>query len=299
MAGRVVFTALMGPHEHLTEQKVATSSSVRFLCFTDDPDLTSSTWEIIRIDPLFPNDSRRSQRDIKIRGHHLLSEFDEWLYMDNTVKLLVDPDQLFDSWLDGSDWTQFHHDGYDTTWKDFEVNRAKEADSAERIDEQLYDYSLHYPDALDARPPWNGMFARRVTAETIRHQTVWFDHVLRYSSRDQLSSTVAAKLSGLDPRRLEGSNRRSSWHTWPHRDGETDASKAVRVKRTSGYRELAEELRDERDRHHATQQELHEARLSLRRLNDRRILGAVGILRRVREVRRELRRKRRQAKKRR
>lgn len=299
MAGRVVFTALMGPHEKLTEQKVAASSSVPFICFTDDPELTSTTWQVVLVEPLFPNDSRRSQRDIKIRGHQLLAPFDQWLYIDNTVKLALDPDTLLDTWLDGSDWTQFHHDSYDTTWKDFEVNRAKEADSAERIDEQLYDYSLHYPDALDARPPWNGMFARRVTPDTIRHQTVWFDHVLRYSSRDQLSSTVAQKLSGLAIRRLEGSNRRSKWHTWPHRDGETDQSKAVRVKRSAGFRELAEELRDERDRHQATTQDLVKARRTIQRLSDRRWLGLTGVVRRLRELRKEIRRKRRQAKKRR
>lgn len=299
MAGRVVFTALMGPHEHLTEQKVATSSAVTFICFTDDPDLTSTTWTIVRTTPLFPNDSRRSQRDIKIRGHQMLESFDQWLYIDNTVKLATDPDKLFDSWLDGSDWTQFHHDSYDTTWKDFEVNQAKEADSAERINEQLYDYSLHYPDALNQRPPWNGMFARRVTPDTVRHQTIWFDHVLRYSSRDQLSSTVAQELSGLDIRRLEGSNRRSEWHTWPHRDGETDQSKAVRIKRSAGFRELAEELREERDRHQATTADLAEARRTIQQLGDRRWWGLNGVSRRLRETRKDLRRKRRQAKKRR
>jgi hypothetical protein len=299
MAGRVVFTALMGPHEHLTEQKVARSTTVRFICFSDDPELSSTTWEIVHTPPLFPNDSRRSQRDIKIRGHEALADFDEWLYIDNTVKLLVDPNQIFDSWLDGSDWTQFDHDSYDSTWKDFDVNRTKEADSIERIDEQLYDYSLHYPAALDARPPWNGMFARRITDHTIRHQKIWFDHVLRYSSRDQLSSTVAAALSGLPIRRLVGSNRRSPWHTWPHRDGETEASKAVRVKRTTGFRELAEELRDERERHEHTRQELTTSQHSLQKLSDRRWFGLSGAFRRAQAARKELRRKRRQAKKRR
>lgn len=299
MARRVVYTALMGPHEHLTEQKIARSSTVPFLCFSDDPELTSSTWTIINTPPLFPNDSRRSQRDIKIRGHQMLADFDEWLYIDNTVKLLADPNELLEQWLNDSDWTQFDHDSYDTTWKDFEVNRQKQADSLERIDEQLYDYSLHYPDALDTRPPWNGMFARRVTPETVHHQTIWFDHVLRYSSRDQLSSTVAATLSGLAIRRLSGSNRRSPWHTWPHRDGETDQSKAVRVTRSTGFRELAEELRDERAHHEDTREELASTKNTLQELLDRRWLGLAGALRRLRAARKETRRKRRQAKKRR
>jgi Glycosyltransferase len=100
MASLVVYTALFGAHEKLLEQGVAWSSSARFICFTDDASLTSSTWEIVHVEPLFPADPRRSQRDIKIRGHQLLHESDVWMYIDNTVRLTAPPEKLSTSGLE-------------------------------------------------------------------------------------------------------------------------------------------------------------------------------------------------------
>src|SRR5215210_7134454 len=42
----VVFTALVGGYETLTEQPVAAESDFEFVCFTDDAELSSETWQI-------------------------------------------------------------------------------------------------------------------------------------------------------------------------------------------------------------------------------------------------------------
>ena len=75
MPSQVVYTALFGETESLVEQEVARRSNVRFVCFTDNSKLVSSTWEIVLVSPLFAADPRRSQRDIKIRGHESLSSY--------------------------------------------------------------------------------------------------------------------------------------------------------------------------------------------------------------------------------
>ena len=44
---------------------------------------------------------------------------------------------------------------------------------------------------------------------------IWWEHVLRYSRRDQLSLPLALKAAGLDPLVHGLDNRHSAFHEWP------------------------------------------------------------------------------------
>ena len=72
---RVVYTVLIGDYEQLNEQPQVTTSGIDFVCFTDDTELKSETWNIRVIEPRFPRDSVRSQRYLKMIGPELLSEY--------------------------------------------------------------------------------------------------------------------------------------------------------------------------------------------------------------------------------
>ena len=290
MASLVVYTALFGAHEKLLEQGVARSSSARFICFTDDASLTSSTWEIVHVEPLFPADPRRSQRDIKIRGHQLLHEADVWMYIDNTVRLKAPPEKVVDEWLGDADWAAINQP-QETLWEEFEKNRELSKDVESRLNEQLSDYSTHHRDALDSKPVWNGFFVRRNNDKVASFAELWFAHVCRYAARDQLSMMVALAQRPLELKRIDAGIRNSEWHDWPHRDGETAKGKSYRHARPSSLKSLAEQaeaLREENRR-------LAEENL---RLADKRLFGLAGIRRRFDERRRERRRQRRQARKR-
>lgn len=52
---RAVYTALLGRYEELNEQPTALNTDIPFICFTDDPNLVSETWQIHLVDPLFPS----------------------------------------------------------------------------------------------------------------------------------------------------------------------------------------------------------------------------------------------------
>ncbi len=289
MTGIVVYTALFGAHEKLLEQDVATTSISRFICFTDDESLTSSTWEIVHVEPLFPADPRRSQRDIKIRGHELLHEADVWVYIDNTVRLKAPPEKVVDAWLGESDWAAINQP-QETLWEEFEKNRELSKDVESRLNEQLSDYSTHHRDALDSKPVWNGFFVRRNNDKVASFAELWFAHVCRYAARDQLSMMVALQQRPLALQRIDADTK-FGVHDWPHRDGETAKGKSYRHARPSSLKSLAEQaeaLREENRR-------LAEENL---RLGDKMLFGLAGTRRRFDERRRERRRQRRQARKR-
>ena len=297
---QVVFTALLGQTESLLEQKTSKKSGLRFICFTDNYELESDTWEIFPIEPLFPADPRRSQRAIKIRGHHALDEFEQWLYIDNTVRLKVNPEQILNEWLSNADWAAISHDANSTVWREFEANESLSKEREERLLEQLNDYSTFHAPVLDERPLWNGMFARRNTPEVRATSELWFDHVLRYSARDQLSALVALDAHPeVRLNRITSRLRESPWHDWPHRQNETAQSKAGRHARQTGLKNLSDELADARDEIARLRSELEEASAKYRRLADRRLFGTFGLWRLLSEARRRARIRRKQARKRR
>jgi hypothetical protein len=212
---RAVYTALLGGYEELCEQPTSATSELDFICFTDDHELTSTTWDIRHVDALFPLDMFRSQRALKIRGHKDLSSYVETLYIDNSVLLKQDPAIILDRWLLEGDVAISGHSFRDTVIDEFDEVLALSYDDPHRVNEQLLYYAELYPDVLLERPYWNGMIARRHTSEVGKMMDLWFDHVLRFSRRDQLSANVAFSQSSATVVTIEQDNNYSESHQWP------------------------------------------------------------------------------------
>lgn len=241
---RAVYTALLGPYEDLSEQPVARDTTVPFICFTDRDDLESETWTIVRVELPFPFDLVRSQRYFKILGHSSLDEFEETLYIDNSVRLEATPDTILDAWLDDTDFALHRHSFRERVIDEFDEIVRLNYDDAARVNEQLLHYAEAYPDVLLERPYWNGMLARRRSPGVAVTMRIWFDHVLRYSRRDQLSANVAFSLGPAVPKIVGDDNNVSEWHRWPV-DVKRRASLSVVTGRRTGPL-LAEVARLER-----------------------------------------------------
>ncbi|AWB88628.1 glycosyltransferase domain-containing protein [Salinibacterium hongtaonis] len=214
---RVLYTALMGQYEKLNEQPLAHSSTVDFVCFTDDPELTSETWKIRLVEPRFPMDSIRSARYFKTRGYTLFADYDESLWIDNSVRLRVTPEVILDSWLVDADIAIPRHSFRKTVIGEFDTVATDGYDDPARVYEQLIHYSSIRPNTLQELPYWTALVARRHTAEVDAAMSLWHDHILRYSRRDQLSINFVAGSTALPVKAIEIDNLGSEWHEWPVR----------------------------------------------------------------------------------
>jgi uncharacterized coiled-coil protein SlyX len=211
---RAVYTALLGGYEALTEQPLADTSALPFICFTDDPELRSDTWEVRVVPPLLELDPVRSARALKLTGHEDLAAYDETLWIDARVRLTADPATILDEWLAGVDLATARHSYRANVVTEFEVVLLAGLDESSRLYEQLTHYSTLAPELLEAAVPWTAMLARRRTPEVARAMEEWLLQVLRYSRRDQLSFVHALDRVGLTPRLVELDNYRSDLHEW-------------------------------------------------------------------------------------
>jgi hypothetical protein len=208
----------MGGYEVLVEQPRAASSDVPFLCLTDDPGLESDSWTVVPVEPAFDCDHVRSSRRLKILGHPTLAEFDEVLWVDNRVRLRTDPHEVLDAWLDGTDLAMPRHSFRDDLLDEFRAVLDLGYDDPTRVYEQLWHYTRERPHVLEQRPLWSAIIARRASVEVEVTMRGWFDDVLRYSRRDQLSVLAALDRTGLVCRVVELDNHASPLHEWLHPD---------------------------------------------------------------------------------
>lgn len=211
-----VYTALFGGYEQLNEQPMALRSKIPFVCFTDDPGLRSDTWQIRVVSPVFSMDPARSQRDLKLRPHVHLPEFDLSLYIDNPVLLTQPPEQVFARYdpLKGF-WIGRHSFRQSVLDEFLEVARLG-LDDQSRVFEQLNHYSLVYPEILSERPYWGAILLRDHRDPQVRAMLeIWYANVLRYTRRDQLSVNLAFREAVLTPQVIEVDNSSSWFHAWP------------------------------------------------------------------------------------
>ncbi len=217
MPRRCVYTVLTGGYETLNDQPVAAESGLKFICLTDDPEVRSDSWEVRQITPMFAADPIRSQRAAKVLAALYLPEFDASLYIDNSVRLKVAPEVLFDEFGSQAGLCVPLHSFRDTVLDEFLAVAEDGLDDPRRIAEQLEDYRAAFPDVLGLRPSWSAIMLRdhRDANVTVAMQ-IWFAHICRYSRRDQLSSRVAFHLAGVKPLLIGIDNHESRFHSWPH-----------------------------------------------------------------------------------
>jgi hypothetical protein len=214
---RVVYTVLVGGYETLLDQHVAGRYDTDLIAFTDDPDAVSSTWQIKLIEPEFPLDGNRSSRRPKILTHDYLADYDESLYVDNTVLLTVDPAMIFDRLLPpDAAMALFRHSFRSDLLAEFETVVKTRRESAWVCDEQREHYAALAPAVLQQAPYWGGFLLRRHNRPEVRAaMTLWWEHVLRYSRRDQLSLPFVTRAHGLEVVVHDLDNHLSEFHEWP------------------------------------------------------------------------------------
>lgn len=223
-----VYTVLTGDYEHINEQPMIAKSSVPFILLTDKKDIPDSHgWNVRHVNTIFDTDPIRSQRDIKIRPHLYIDDFDFSIYIDNSVILTDTPENIMNKFFLGEEKKIVipHHSYRETVLDEFLEVSNLNYDDQSTIFTQLNGYFLTYYDVMYEKPYWTGIIIRNHRDRDVRlMQEIWAAHVFHYSRRDQLSVNVAFRKAGLVPYVLKIDNFRSDFHSWPHATGRASRS---------------------------------------------------------------------------
>ena len=198
-ARRVVYTCLFGYSEKFNDYPHEPETDIDFVCFTDDPALTAHSW---KVEPMTRGllDAPRASKQIKLLPHRFLSQYDESLYLDNTIRLKRPARALFDDLLASASlpWIVFRHPQRNCVYAEMDEVARVEYDDAERIDKQRKTYRrLGYPSDLGlATCPV--LLRRHNDPSVVAFGEAWFEQVLRHSLRDQLSFNVVAWNRGFE-----------------------------------------------------------------------------------------------------
>jgi hypothetical protein len=184
----VVYTTLFGYSELFNDFVYERDDHIDFICFTDNSDLSSQFWHMKVLKPEFL-DPARAAKQVKLMPHRFLPGYECSLYIDNTVRLKVSARQIFEQFLLPAEpsFICFKHPFRNCVYAEAEAVLAAGYDDAVRVHAQMQLYRrFGYPEN-------NGLAAgtfilRRHHAPGINDlMEKWFQQVLCYSKRDQLS----------------------------------------------------------------------------------------------------------------
>lgn len=177
---KIVYTAIFGDYEELKEPLYFTPGW-EYICITDQP-LTSKVWKIVPTE-IGLNDIL-SSRLAKI-PFNLVVDADLSIWVDGsfTINCNLD-DWIVDHFPINKDMLCIKHPIRDCIYDESEVC-IRHGKGGEMIKKQMEDYSTIVPKRSGLIQ--SGILVRRHTAEVKKFCDEWFQEVMNYSTRDQIS----------------------------------------------------------------------------------------------------------------
>ncbi len=214
----VVYTVLVGDKEALNDplriigNNAETDLRIDYVCFTDNDALTSPTWQMRKLEhPLMPPE--RLSRLPKAQPHLFFPNYEHSLYIDNTVVFKRLPRR---SDIRKSIFRAFRH-----PWRSHPVDEAdiivkSGLDTSTPVADQLRFYTRRKAfDGIDTLTTGTALLRKHGNLLVKRFGELWWEQVLLFSKRDQISLDVCAKAADCPIDHFDGDKRNNDFIFWP------------------------------------------------------------------------------------
>ncbi len=178
----VIYTAIFGNYDDLKEPQVITPEW-EYICYTDNPDLKSDVWKVIKTDQISKG-PQYSARRIKILFHKF-APADRSIWMDGSFVINCNLDEFWKNNFQSS-FTAPRHPYRDCVYEEADACLRNKRDDALAIANQVSKYL-----ALKV-PAHNGMISsgilmRESAVDTISFCERWWEELSQNSVRDQIA----------------------------------------------------------------------------------------------------------------
>lgn len=225
MTKMMVYTVLVGDKEPLNDPLRLldgggeTDLELEFVCFTDNPALDSPVWRFRPI-PQRPMPPDRLSRLPKTMPHVVFPDEEYSLYIDNTVvfkRLPTSADLAAES---GAVFRAFRHPWRTCPQDEADVVVRSGLDDAARVAGQCRFYDSFRPLASISQLTAGTVLLRRHHDPRVRaFGEMWWEQILLFSARDQLSLDLCAQEAGCAIDHFPGDKRNSDLILWPALSG--------------------------------------------------------------------------------
>lgn len=159
-----------------------------YYCFSDNPP-TNSRWNVgqfydFSLDPTFRH--RRNAKIYKILSFLFVPNYDYYIWVDCTHTVKLPPTEIIETYLWDADIAVFRHPERDCVYQEAEKVKQLNYDHHSRVDIQTQYYRQQ------GHPEHYGLyelpaFVYRNTPRIRALMLNWWEHISRFSSRDQIS----------------------------------------------------------------------------------------------------------------
>lgn len=198
-----IYTAIFGDKDDIKEplEKI---EGCDFICFTDNPNLKSKTFDVRIVRSTF-KDPTRNARMYKILPHRYLSDYEYTIWIDGSV--IVKKNKIIEiiaSYLKEHDIATFMHPDRKCIYEEAEACIALKKDSSDIIKIQIENYKrTGYPEKNGLIS--SGIILRRNSSpEIVAINEQWWEQINKFSKRDQLSFNYVAWKNNLKYKVIPG-----------------------------------------------------------------------------------------------
>lgn len=191
----VIYTALFGSYDELKEP-VERDPGALYICFTDNPSITSSTWHIVFVKTL-PLDPRMSARALKLLPHHIFARYKTSVWVDAKCLIVKNPREFVELiYKENVGLGCCPHQVRKSVLSEALACLIRGYDSPLKIIQQFFSYVHDGFRDSDQLVETTILVRQHHAIDVIQFQEMWFQQVCTRSVRDQLSFNYSAwKLS--------------------------------------------------------------------------------------------------------
>ena len=206
-----VYTCITGNYDNLKD--VIKEKGIDYYCFTNNKNLKSDSWKIIYIEDNNISNVKLA-RKIKILGHKILENYDVLLWIDAAVSFKRKINDFINHYLsENDDFVAFKH-GERSTIRDeayecVKLGKEKKENVIKILD--FYDKEK-YPD--DNGLIESTVFIRRKSKDVYETMKLWYNMIVKYSHRDQLSFNYCIYKTGLNVKWINEKVFDNEWFNW-------------------------------------------------------------------------------------
>ena len=217
----IVYTVLIGDKEALNDPlrvlngAGTTDLELEFVCFTDNPQLTSPTWTFRKMpERLIPPE--KLSRLPKALPHRMFEDCDYSLYIDNTVVFKRLPNRADLAVDSGAVFRAFRHPWRTCPQDEADVVVRSGLDEADTVAAQAGFYDRRQPlRTLPVLTAGTALLRRHHDLRVKLFNEMWWEQILLYSMRDQISLDQCAREAGCPIDHFPGDKTNSDLIVWP------------------------------------------------------------------------------------